>query len=126
MHGYSRHCRPHRVRNPLREDRMFTTRLNRRAFLQQGAFASVLAWHTGGQLSGDDKPKAAEKGKVRFTALRLQATRLDEMRTFYCKTLGLPLAAETKKSLTVQFGETVIEFEETTEKREPFYHFAFN
>jgi hypothetical protein len=70
---------------------------------------------------------APDAGQVRFAAMRLQATRLEEMRSFYHQTLGLPVEADTENSLSIRFGRTVIEFQGTSEKSSnPFYHFAFN
>lgn len=72
------------------------------------------------------KLQPGDPGHVRFKTLRLQATRLEEMRKFYSRTLGFPLLDEQNNSLTVKFGGTAIEFAEQRGTAEPFYHFAFN
>jgi len=104
--------------------------LSRRSFLRDAsAFAAVLAWHADGGAAAaqqaTQRPSAPKNDEPRFSFLRLQASRLDEMRRFYLKTLVLPLHREGKSSLSVRFGRTVIEFT-AAEKGEPFYHFAFN
>ncbi|MFN7628864.1 MAG: VOC family protein [Pirellula sp.] len=75
----------------------------------------------------EDESKPIDTGKVRFTMLRLQATRLEEMRSFYHLTLGLPVESDVHNSLSIRFGQTVIEFQGASDKSsKPFYHFAFN
>jgi hypothetical protein len=102
---------------------------SRRDFLQAtSAFAALLSWHPPSYPEAQDKlPPSKEKasGKGRFTSLRLQATRLDELLKFYTNTLGLTLHAQARQSFTILCGETLIEFQQA-EKQEPFYHFAFN
>lgn len=99
----------------------------RREFLRTTAGAAVLAWHSG--LVGETLPmgsreQAQQQGRIRF--IRLNATCLEEMRRFYGTLLGLPIHAETKNSLTIRFGSTLIEFVDVPKTQEPFYHFAFN
>ena len=87
----------------------------------------MFAWHSGlpgKELLAKSRDKAEQPG--RFTFIRLKATRLEEMHRFYGTILGLPLNGETKDSLTVRFGSTLIEFAQGPENDEPFYHFAFN
>ncbi len=98
----------------------------RRKFIRTSA-AAVLGWHAALRSAA---PPAGVQDKApaggRFTFLKLDATRLDDMRRFYTGTLNLPLHAETADSLTVRFGDTLIEFTAARGKQEPFYHFAFN
>jgi catechol 2,3-dioxygenase-like lactoylglutathione lyase family enzyme len=105
---------------------LFSTR---RSFLRTAsAFATVLAWHPASDAVG--APPAASNNKVhgspRFRHLQLQAKNLEELRTFYTKTLGVPLRADTENSFTLAFGQTLIEFQRAPGEQDPFYHFAFN
>lgn len=110
------------------------TNINRRDCLNRtAAIASLLAWHSANLAFGKSCLNRAEvssepdAGKVRFTSLRLQSTRLDEMRSFYHQTLGLPVESDSANSLSIRFGKTVIEFQGVSEESSrPYYHFAFN
>lgn len=106
---------------------MAPDRSTRREFLRTAAGAAVFAWHSG--LGGETMPtrnhdEAPQQGRIKF--IRLSATRLEEMRRFYGTLLGLPIHGETKDSLTIRFGRTLIAFDEVPETQDPFYHFAFN
>jgi hypothetical protein len=100
--------------------------LSRRRFLEDASIAAlVLSWHSLGQTACAEPSVAPREDQPRFSALRLQTARLDEMRRFYLKTLGLPLDHDGKSGFGIHFGKSVIEFT-AAEQGEPFYHFAFN
>jgi catechol 2,3-dioxygenase-like lactoylglutathione lyase family enzyme len=99
----------------------------RRNFLRAAAGAAVFAWHAGlrsKMLPPGNPHKDEQQG--RFTLIRLHATRLEEMRRFYNTVLDLPVHGETKDSLSIRFGSTLIEFAQRDGNDAPFYHFAFN
>jgi len=71
-------------------------------------------------------PPANQNVVARFSHIRLQTHRLEELREFYSKTIGLPIIADTARSITFRAGASAIEFVQTDDDSEPFYHFAFN
>lgn len=102
----------------------------RRRFLQTAAaFATVLSWQPRADSFGQSSPAAARKKPrqaPRFHSIRLQSARLDELRRFYTKTLGIPLLGEDERRISLAFGKTTIHFDEAAQGDDPFYHFAFN
>ncbi|MFC4560140.1 VOC family protein [Virgibacillus kekensis] len=56
----------------------------------------------------------------------LYSNRLRETKDFYTETLGLELLGSEESSFRIKVGESVLEFIESKQKIEPFYHFAFN
>ena len=105
-------------------------RHRRREFLAQSAasvaLASIgLAANTSGVFAAET---SGDGGEHRILALRLlTAAPLDEMRDYYCKTLGMTLARETESELEIRAGQTQITFARADSAAgAPFYHFAFN
>jgi hypothetical protein len=102
----------------------------RREFLRTAsAFAALLSYHPAIDVLAQERPAIAIKNAIcgpRFRSLKLQANNLDELRSFYTKTLQIPLRAQADQSMTLAFGQTLIEFQRPTGAEAPFYHFAFN
>lgn len=73
------------------------------------------------------EPPPAEAGVHGFSELRLQAHRLEELRTFYHKQWGLPLVKDKKDTITLKIGKTWLHFTHSAARETKlFYHFAFN
>ncbi len=72
------------------------------------------------------QPMTATQPGPRLRWLGLQTHLLDELRTFYGQTLGLPVVAATPDSFRLQAGGTAIEFEQVADGSQPYYHVAFN
>ncbi len=103
----------------------------RRDFLRwAGEF--IVAMHlpamgrAGAQLSSAEDKADKPEVVARFSHIRLQTHRLEELREFYSKTIGLPIVADTARSMTIRAGATAIEFVQSDDGSKPFYHFAFN
>jgi catechol 2,3-dioxygenase-like lactoylglutathione lyase family enzyme len=104
---------------------------DRRRFLTwASASAAVIAAHD--RLAADDPRPAPPGGRVktdpRILSLELlTAAPLAEMKAFYHRTLGLPVADERPDRLTIAAGGTRLTFVKAGEDDgKPFYHFAFN
>ena len=80
----------------------------------------------GGTEGGMPAAGGGEQGRIR--ALRLEtATSLEKMRTYYADLLGLPVASEGERELTIAAGASRITFHHAPSAgASPFYHFAFN
>ena len=63
---------------------------------------------------------------VLFKRIRLVTTKLSEMRRFYSEALGFALVADDENLFAVQIGETILEFQVSTDPGQPLYHFALN
>lgn len=100
-----------------------STRLHRRQFLQASA-AFVTALHT--SAFSNATVGSVEETTPRLLHLKLQAGKLDELRQFYHRKLGLPLTAESSDGFTLKTGPSTIAFTQAPGNTEPFYHFAFN
>lgn len=96
-------------------------RLHRRVFLQATA-AVLTAMHA----PAHHLHAATAEVNPRLLHLRLQTSKLDELRHFYTRKMGLTLSAETKTGFTVQTGSSNMEFTQAAKGVEPFYHFAWN
>lgn len=98
-------------------------RLHRRQFLQATS-ALIASLHAPlHQLIHAQSPVEA---KPRLLHLELQANRLDELRSFYQKKLGLAISTDTHDGFTMKTGPSTIKFKPALPRTEPFYHFAFN
>lgn len=98
-----------------------STRLHRRQFLQCTS-ALVAAWHAplpthATALGSDSSPRLAR--------VKLQCHKMDELRRFYGKTLGLP-TSDKDNCYTIKTGPSELEFSPAAPSTEPFYHFAWN
>lgn len=102
--------------------------VNRRDFCRQLAWG--IPWLTFSfshmptilrEFNGTDK-----KAQSGIATLRLQTSRLAELRLFYHKRFGFPILSETKDTVTLQAGATVLTFEQKGPVKSQFYHFAFN
>lgn len=78
-----------------------------------------------GQFTDPGGKSAKQDIAARFSHIRLQTHRLEELQEFYSKTIGLPIVADTARSVTFRAGASAIEFVQTDDGFEPFYHFAF-
>lgn len=57
----------------------------------------------------------------------LQTRHLEQQKTFYTQTMGLPSVKDAAHSFTVQAGESLLSFESSAAADgNPFYHFAFD
>lgn len=101
-----------------------TRRYERRVFLQTTS-ALLAAWHAP-WMHGAVTAQEAAAGSPRLLKLKLQTAKLDELRRFYQRTLGLKLVTDSAGSFTLQTGPSMIEWQPAEPKTEPFYHFAFN
>ncbi|MFK3937771.1 VOC family protein [Alkalihalobacillus sp. NPDC078783] len=63
---------------------------------------------------------------MKITHLILVTDQLQTLKTFYSETLSFPLLEETSSSFKVRIGYTTLEFNQSTHKSKPFYHFAMN
>lgn len=63
---------------------------------------------------------------MKITHLVLLTNQLDTLKAFYSETLQFALLEEGHTSFKVQIGDTVLEFNQSTPKSKPFYHFAMN
>ena len=106
--------------------------LDRRQFL---AGASVAAWLSVTHAHGlgravPGRPDTSGRGRVaRIDRLRLEtAAPLSEMEEFYGRLLGLDVMDEGSAGLSIEAGESRIQFvpAESGGVATPFYHFAFN
>lgn len=103
---------------------------SRRRFLGDFGRTAFMAWLGVEYLAGLLAPRAARAAVAPASTgrgilrLRLKATRLDEMRTFYADTLGFAVEREPG-ALTVETGETRIRFEEAEPGTAPYYHVAW-
>lgn len=102
----------------------------RRSFLATAAAAaaspaleSLAAMTPASQPSAVAPPHPVAPRGIR--SLRLHTHRLDALRTYYPRRLGLPMVAETKDSATFRIGATDLTFA-VAAQGEPCYHFAFN
>jgi catechol-2,3-dioxygenase len=105
---------------------MDTNAPTRREFTQAAAGALGLALLTPGNTLAalsDSTPDAAPADGI--LRLRLQTTKLDDLRRFYTATLGLTLADDSKGSITVAAGRTRLTFTAAA-LGAAYYHFAFN
>jgi hypothetical protein len=99
---------------------------DRREFLHlSAAAAAFLAAHgIAGQAPGAAPPA---KGGPRIRSLELlSGAPLADMKDFYHRSLGLPVAREKPDRLTIDAGQTRITFVKAAAGAKPFYHFAFN
>lgn len=109
---------------------MDVQRPSRRRFLGDFGRTAFTAWLGVEYLAGLAAPRPARAAAAPASTrrgilrLRLKATRLDEMRTFYADTLGFPVEREPR-ALTVETGETSIRFEEAEPGTAPYYHVAW-
>jgi len=63
---------------------------------------------------------------ARFSRLLLLTQPLADMARFYRETLGLPVRELETNHVGVTAGDTVIEFSQSKDNTQPYYHFAFN
>jgi catechol 2,3-dioxygenase-like lactoylglutathione lyase family enzyme len=98
-------------------------RMRRRQFLQASA-VFVASLHT--PLMSRATAGCAGDASPRLLHLKLQANKLDELRNFYERKLGLTISADSKDGFTLKTGPSTIAFAQAPAKIEPFYHFAFN
>lgn len=71
-------------------------------------------------------PKSDQRAEQCIAKLRLLGRKLEEQRRFYSEVLGLPIAADSAREITVQAGHSQITFaDEKPEYQNPFYHFCF-
>lgn len=63
---------------------------------------------------------------MKIEKLILETGRLAELKTFYRDILNLEVIDETSANFTVKVGRTHLMFKETSNSRDPFYHFAIN
>lgn len=100
---------------------------DRRSFLKGlggGGLAAWLGFDALAQVAGGRAvapPASTRRGILR---LRLRATRLAEMARFYGQEMGFAVAT-SPKSLTVEAGGTLLEFEQAAEGEQPVYHIAW-
>jgi len=66
------------------------------------------------------------EAKPRLLHMELQANKLDELRNFYQRKLGLTISADTSNGFMLKTGPSTIQFKTAAPQTEPFYHFAFN
>ncbi len=93
---------------------------SRRTFLRLAAGVVIVAHGAvagrralgGGEMTDEPGPAT-----LPLLGLTLLATRLEEMRRFYCEGLGLPLVAEDGASISFRAGHTVLTFEDAGETR---------
>lgn len=95
-------------------------RLHRRNFFRATA-ALVAGWHALPILA-QQTPAATPP---RLTHMKLQTHKMDELRRFYGKTLGLP-ATSSANALSIVTGPSEMQFSHAAPASEPFYHFAWN
>ncbi|HQR06375.1 MAG TPA: hypothetical protein PLN21_06110 [Gemmatales bacterium] len=100
-----------------------STRLHRRQFLQATS-ALVASLHA--PLHQVLMAQSAAATRPRLLHLELQANKLDELRNFYQKKLGLTISTDTSDGFTLKTGPSTIKFKPALPQSEPFYHFAFN
>lgn len=100
-----------------------STRLHRRQFLQ-ATTALVASLHA--PLHQFNVAQNVVEPKPKLLHLELQADKLDELRNFYLKKLGLMISADSSDSFTLKTGPSTIKFKPAAPRTEPFYHFAFN
>lgn len=63
---------------------------------------------------------------MQFKKITMYTANFTQMLYFYETVLCFHLLATTATSFTFEAGETVVTFTETTDKTQPFYHFAFD
>lgn len=63
---------------------------------------------------------------MKILELQLETHCLDELKTFYTRTLEMPLLKEQKRYFVFQAGMTTVKFSRAHKEDKPFYHFAFN
>lgn len=97
-------------------------RIHRRQFLQATS-ALMASWHASPLFA-----QQATAAQPRLAQVKLQTHKMDELRRFYGKTLGLPSAvsANGPDSLWIKTGPSELEFKQAAPSTEPFYHFAWN
>ena len=100
-----------------------STRLHRRQFLQATA-ALVASLHA--PLLHAGAATSTSETAPRLLHLKLQANKLQELRHFYQRKLGLAITTDTSDGFALKTGPSTIEFTSAPPKTEPFYHFAFN
>lgn len=71
-------------------------------------------------------PGKSEPPSGRFSRLRLRTQRLADLASFYGTTLELPIHRAADDRVEVTCGQTVIEFTQSENATQPYYHFAFN
>lgn len=98
-------------------------RLHRRQFLQATS-ALVASLHAPLHLAL--QAQSTIDAKPRLLHMELQANKLDELRSFYRKKLGLTISADTSDGFTMKTGPSTIQYKAAPPQTEPFYHFAFN
>lgn len=98
-------------------------RQHRREFFQASA-ALIAAMHAPWRMVARGQTAAVES--PRLLHLQLQTSKLNELRQFYHKQLGLTLSTDTKAGFTLQTGPSALQFTQATAGTEPFYHFAWN
>ncbi|MFT3882905.1 MAG: hypothetical protein QM703_25025 [Gemmatales bacterium] len=100
-----------------------STHLHRRQFLQATS-ALVASLHA--PLHQLVKAQSGAGTTPRLLHLELQANKLDELKNFYHKKLGLAISTDTNDGFTLKTGPSTIKFKPALPQTEPFYHFAFN
>jgi len=105
-------------------------RIDRRTFVER-AVAALPLLHAGALVAAPrDEPMATpgtyEPSSARFARLRLRTHRLADLASFYSTTLGLPIHRTADDRIEITCGQTVLEFIQTADSTQPYYHFAFN
>jgi len=80
-------------------------------------------------VAGEQSPLSPESHHAvehSIAKLRLLGRKLEEQRQFYGEVLGLPIAEDSAREITVKAGHSTITFaDEKPEYQNPFYHFCF-
>jgi len=102
--------------------------MKRRQFIELSAgVIPFLQMHSLLTQTGCAIHKTEERTHLIKELVLLTQTPPEELRKFYCETIGFPLIQISSTSLKIQTGKTIIHFrlvDKTTTR--PFYHFAFN
>lgn len=105
-------------------------RIDRRAFVERAVAILPLLHASGLVAAAGDEPTTtagiSETQSNRFARLCLRTHRLADLASFYGTTLGLPIHRPADDRVEITCGRTVIEFTQTADSTQPYYHFAFN